>query len=92
MIRLNFDFPRKEYPHLKMLCGKKGVSFKEFATEVLIKAIEEYEDHALVQKAHKRLKKLDKKDNISFEKACHLAGWDGAAPQRYRLSVESTIL
>ncbi|HEX4839842.1 MAG TPA: hypothetical protein VFU89_05325 [Rhabdochlamydiaceae bacterium] len=75
-VRLNFEFPREEYPYLKMLCAEKGLSFKEFATELLLKAIEEYEDHRLARKARKRMKALDKKDNISFDKACDLAGWD----------------
>jgi len=75
-VRLNFEFPREEYPYLKMLCAEKGLSFKEFATELLLKAIEEYEDHRLARKARKRMKALDKKDNISFDKACDLARWD----------------
>jgi predicted DNA-binding protein len=75
-VRLNFEFPREEYPYLKMLCAEKGLSFKEFATELFIKAIEEYEDHMLTRKARKRMKSLDKKDNIPFDKACDLAGWD----------------
>lgn len=75
-VRLNFEFPREEYPYLKMLCAEKGLSFKEFATELLLKEIEEYEDHMLARKARKRLKELDKKDNISFDKARNLAGWN----------------
>jgi predicted DNA-binding protein len=75
-VRLNFEFPREEYPYLKMLCAEKGLSLKEFATHLIIKAIEEYEDHRLSRKAHKRLKEMDTKENIPFEKACDLAGWD----------------
>jgi hypothetical protein len=30
----------------------------------------------LTRKARKRMKSLDKKDNIPFDKACDLAGWD----------------
>jgi predicted DNA-binding protein len=75
-VRLNFEFPKEEYPYLKMLCAEKGLSLKEFATELLIKAIEEYEDHMLARKARRRLKELDKKDNIPFEKARKLAGWE----------------
>jgi predicted DNA-binding protein len=66
-VRLNFDFPKNEYPYLKLLCAKKGLSFKEFTTELLLKAIEEYEDHRLAKKARKRLKEID-------EKAQKLAG------------------
>ncbi len=76
MVRLNFDFPRKEYPYLKMLCADKGLSLKEFATDLLLKAIEEYEDHMLSRKARKRLKEMDEKENISFKKARKLAGWE----------------
>ena len=75
-VRLNFEFPRSEYPYLKMLCAEKGISLKEFATDLILKAIEEYEDHSLARKARKRVKELDKKDNIPFDKACKLAGWD----------------
>ena len=25
-VRLNFEFPRSEYPYLKMICAEKGVS------------------------------------------------------------------
>lgn len=75
-VRLNFEFPRDEYPHLKLLCAEQGLSLKEFATDLLLKAIEEYEDHRLAKKARKRLKEIDPKENISFEKAQKLAGWD----------------
>lgn len=61
-VRLNFEFPRKEYPYLKLLCAKKGVSFKEFTAELLLKAIEEYEDQRLAKKARKRLKEMDEKN------------------------------
>ena len=75
-VRLNFEFPRNEYPYLKLVCAEKGLSLKDFATELLLKAIEEYEDHRLAKKARKRLKEMDEKENISFEKAQKLAGWD----------------
>lgn len=75
-VRLNFEFPRKEYPYLKMLCAEKGLSLKEFATDLIIKAIEEYEDHRLTKKARKRLKEINPKENIPFDKACEQAGWE----------------
>lgn len=74
-VRLNFEFPRKQYPYLKMLCAVKGLSLKEFATDLIIRAIEEYEDHTLARRARKRLKEMDRKDNISFDEATRLAGW-----------------
>jgi hypothetical protein len=74
-VRLNFEFPKREYPYLKMLCAEKGISFREFATELLLKAIEEYEDHRLGKKARKRLKEMNPKDQIPFDQACDLAGW-----------------
>lgn len=52
-VRINFDFPRKHYPYLKMLCAKKGISMKEFATKLLIKELEEYEDRLFAEKAQK---------------------------------------
>lgn len=61
IIRLNFEFSREEYPYLKMLCAEHGVSLKEFATNLILKALEEYEDRRLTRKASKRLKKLETK-------------------------------
>ena len=74
-VRLNFEFPRSEYPYLKLMCAEKGVSFKELATELLMNTIEEYEDKKLAKKARKRLKDMNPDDNISFEKASKEAGW-----------------
>jgi len=74
-IRINFEFPKEEYPYLKMICAQKGTSLKEFATDLLMKAIEEYEDQKLTKKARARLKELNEKDNISFDEACNLAEW-----------------
>lgn len=75
-VRLNFEFPRREYPYLKMLCAEEGISLKEFATSLILKALEEYEDRKLGSKARRRLKELDPKHNVSFDKATDLAGWD----------------
>lgn len=75
-VRLNFEFPRAEYPYLKMLCAEQGVSFREFATALLLQAIEEYEDRAFAKKARKRLKEMSKKENIDFREAAKLAGWN----------------
>lgn len=74
-VRLNFEFPRAEYPYLKLMCAEKGVSFREFATELLMNTIEEYEDKKLAKKARKRLKNLNQDDNIPFEKASKEVGW-----------------
>ncbi len=75
-VRLNFEFPKEEYPYLKMLCAQKGVSLREFATELLIEAIEEYEDEMLTKKANARLKEMEQEDNIDWNEACRLSGWD----------------
>lgn len=75
-IRLNFEFPREEYAYLKMLCIQRGISFKDLATELLINAIEEYEDDMLAKKAASRLQELKNEENISWDEACQLAGWD----------------
>ncbi len=74
-VRLNFEFPREEYPYLKMMCAEKGMSFRELATELLFNAIEEYEDRKLSKRARKRLKEMSPKDNISFDKALKESGW-----------------
>ncbi len=75
-VRLNFEFPREHYPYLKMVCAKKGLSLKDFATELLVKEIEEYEDILLANQADERLKEIDVSENISIEKAMEEAGWD----------------
>lgn len=75
-IRLNFDFPREEYPYLKMLCAQKGMSLKEFATKLLIRAIEEYEDEYLAKKGNERLESMHEGDTVSWNEARGLAGWD----------------
>ena len=75
-VRLNFEFPRSEYPYLKLMCADRGLSFRELATELLLKTIEDYEDRKLSQKARKRLKELDSKENIPFDKASKEAGWE----------------
>ena len=74
-VRLNFEFPRSEYPYLKLMCAEKGISFREFATELLMNTIEEYEDKKLAKKARKRLKNMNSDDNIPFEKASKETGW-----------------
>ena len=74
-IRLNFDFPKEEYPFLKMVCADMGISFKKFATDLMLKAVEEYEDQMLAKKASQRLKEINVEDNIPFKEATHLAGW-----------------
>jgi hypothetical protein len=78
-IRLNFDFPRGEYPYLKLMCAERGISFRELATELLFEALEEYEDRKLGRRARKRLKELNPKDNIPFDEAIKEAGWKGRA-------------
>lgn len=58
-IRLNFEFPRSEYPSLKMLCAKQGLSLKDFATQLLIQAIEEAEDHWLAGRGEEVLSRIE---------------------------------
>ena len=75
-VRINFEFPKSEYPHLKMICASLGKSLREFATEIMIRAIEEAEDEMLNRKAKTRHQKMKKKDLISWDEALHLAGWN----------------
>ena len=49
-VRLNFDFPKEEYPYLKMMLAHKGVSLREFMCELILNAIEDYEDDLLAKK------------------------------------------
>ena len=47
-----------------MLCAKKGVSLREFATNLLLKAITDFEDEELGSRALERSKE---KGSISFD-------------------------
>lgn len=75
-VRLNFEFPLTQYPYLKMVCAKKGLTLRDFATEVLIKAIEETEDEMLAQRANERLESMSPEDLISWNEAIQSAGWN----------------
>lgn len=75
-VRLNFEFPKKEYPYLKLLCAKKGISLRELATELLIKAIEDAEDEMLSKKANERLNNLKDEDLVDWSEATRAAGWE----------------
>ncbi len=75
-VRINFEFPKEVYPYLKLVCADKQTSIREFATELLVQAIEEYEDEMLAKKADSRLESMTEEDYIDFNEACKLAGWD----------------
>ena len=77
-VRLNFEFPRKYYPYLKMVIARKGKSLKDFASEILIEAIEKDEDEKLAARANDRLINMKTEDLIPWDEATHLAGWDDA--------------
>lgn len=74
-IRLSFDFPRDMHPYLKLMCVKKGLSFKALMTELLLGALDDYEDMKLGEIAQKRLKEIEPKNNLSFQEAMKMAGW-----------------
>ncbi|MBA2727117.1 MAG: hypothetical protein H0U49_02975 [Parachlamydiaceae bacterium] len=77
-VRLNFEFPRKHYPYLKMFLAEKQVSFREYASNLLIKEMEQYEDKLLAEKVEKRLGEINPSGNLDFKEAARLAGWDDA--------------
>jgi hypothetical protein len=77
-VRINFEFPREHYPYLKLLCAKKGQSLRDFASDLLIREIEEYEDRQLAKKADVRLSEMKDSDLINFDDAAKLAGWNDA--------------
>lgn len=77
-VRLNFEFPRKYFPYLKLLCAKKRQSLKDLASELLIREIEEYEDCQLAKKADRQFSKMKNKDLIEFNDAARLSGWSDA--------------
>lgn len=70
-VRINFEFPREAYPYLKMLCAAKGISLKDFATQLLLQAIEEHEEGPIIKKG-------SGKKAISWDEARALAGLDDA--------------
>lgn len=74
-VRINFEFPKKDYPYLKMLCAQRGVSLRDFASELLLKAIEEAEDGILSEKANNRLANIKDEDLIPWNEATEKAGW-----------------
>lgn len=74
-VRFNFEFPRSEYPYLKLLCAQQGVSLREFATKLLRQAIEDAEDVVLAKKAQERLASMQSQDLIDWQDAKKLAGW-----------------
>lgn len=58
-VKLTFEFPEEQYPYLKMLCARERISIKEFASAAIIKAIEDYEDSILRERASDILKKIE---------------------------------
>lgn len=80
-VRLNFEFPMAEYPHLKMVLASKRVSLRDFTTALLLKAIEEAEDDILAAKAKERLEKQKSEDLVTWDEATQLAGWENEAVQ-----------
>lgn len=48
-VRLNFDFPRKEHMALKIILASKGVTFTQFATELLMKELEAHKSNCAHQ-------------------------------------------
>ena len=74
-VRINFDFPKEEYPYLKFICSKRGISIRKQMTEVVLKLIEEYEDLELSQICDERIKSRKEEDLISWDEAKKLAGW-----------------
>ena len=71
-IRLNFDFPRSDYPALKMLLAMKGITLKEFATELFMKAIKEAEGEMVQQITEERLAALPEGELIPWNEAFRL--------------------
>ena len=75
-VRINFEFPKDQYPYLKLVCAKMGISMRQFATSQLLKAIEEFEDAELARRASLRLEEAKNEELIEWDEACRLAGWD----------------
>lgn len=75
-VRVNFEFPKEHYPYLKLVCAEKGMSIREFASRLIIKAIEKEEDRILGKRANERLKEMDESENVPFDEAMKQAGWD----------------
>jgi len=60
---------------MKKIDAKAGFSFREFVTDLVLRATEKFEDRKLAKIARKRIKEIDPKDNVSFHEAVKLAGW-----------------
>ena len=43
-IRLSLEFPIDEHAYLKMMCAKLHVSIKDFVTQAIVRAVEDWED------------------------------------------------
>ena len=74
-VRLNFDFSKEQYPYLKFLCTKRGISMRQFITELVIKEIEQTEDLELAKLSDERAKTRADDDLIDWDEAQKLAGW-----------------
>lgn len=74
-VRVNFEFPRAMYPHLKFLCASRGKSIKEFMTEMTLRELESAEDLELGRISNERITTREEGDLIDRDDATKLAGW-----------------
>jgi hypothetical protein len=74
-VRLNFEFPRDEYPYLKLMLAKRGVSLRELANKLLTQEIAEDEESYLNREIERRLEECKNDEPISWEEAKLRAGW-----------------
>jgi hypothetical protein len=74
--KLSIEFPAEEYIYLKMACAKKEVSLKDFVTQAVIKAVEDYEDELDSLALQEALTEENIKNAIPWEEAKKQLGWD----------------
>ena len=59
-----------------MICAEKGVSLKEFTTDLILQAIEDCEDPILSERADKKLNERHPKEDIPSDEFWKLLSQD----------------
>ena len=75
-VRLSVEFPLEEHAYLKMLCAKMHVSMKEFVTESIIKAVEDYEDKLDKKAIEQARQDVKEHGTVGWSEKEKELGWD----------------
>ncbi len=74
--KLSFEFPAEEYAYLKMLCAKKDVTIKHLVSEMIFKALEQYENEMDLAKIQNELTEDNINNAIPWDDVEKMLGWD----------------